>query len=76
MRPPVAHLGPEEAVDSGAQGTAHVALGGAGLVEEADLQGHRSLHPQVQALQLLVGGPVPHMDAGPVEACEGGVGEI
>lgn len=68
--PTAAHRGSEEAVDSRAEGTAHVALGGAGLVQEADLQGNGALRAQIQALQLLVAGPVPHVDAGSIVTCQ------
>lgn len=36
-------------------------------MEEAHLQGNSALLAQVECLQLPVGGPVPHVDAGAIQ---------
>lgn len=49
-----------EALDGGAEGTAHKALGSIWVVEEADLQGNEPIL-QRQRLDNLMALPVPHM---------------
>lgn len=59
--------GSVEPEDTSPQGTSHVALGGVGAVQEADLQRDGAIFSQVQSLQLPVGGPVPDMEGRSVE---------
>lgn len=53
-----------EAVDDAAQGTADVALGSIGVVEELNAQGQRVL-PQVKALREGTAGQIPYIQAAP-----------
>lgn len=55
-----------ESEDSGLQSTSHVALCGAGVMEETDLQRNGALFTQIDGLQLPVGGPVPDMEGAAV----------
>lgn len=63
-----------EAVDDAAQGTADVALGSIGVVQELHAQGQRVL-PQVKALREGTAGQIPHVQAAPEDPCAGG-GEV
>ena len=65
------HLRPEEAEDGGAERAADEALGGVGIVQEADLQRHHAvLLAQVDALKHLVSRPVVNVQVMPVPACK------
>ena len=55
-----------ESEDVWLQSTAHVALGGVGVVEESDLERNSALFTKIERLQLAVGRPVPNMDGATV----------
>lgn len=61
------HLILEEALDGGAEGTAHEALGGGRVVQEADLQGDEPVL-QRQGLHNLTALPVPDVQAVPISS--------
>lgn len=61
---PSTRLALVEAVDDAAQGTADVALGSIGVVQELHAQGQRVL-PQVKALRQGTAGQIPHVQAAP-----------
>lgn len=54
------HLVLVEALDVGAEGTAHEALGSIRVVQEADLQGNKPILHR-QGLHNLMALPVPHV---------------
>lgn len=64
------HLVLEEALDGGAEGTAHEALGSGWVMEEADLQGDETVL-QRQGLHDLTALPVPDVQAASVQSCMG-----
>lgn len=68
------HLILVEALDGGAEGTAHEALGCIGVVQEADLQGDEPIL-QRQGLHDLMALPVPHVYVATIQPWGGGRGQ-
>lgn len=68
------HLILVEALDGGAEGTAHEALGCIGVVQEADLQGDEPIL-QRQGLHDLMALPVPHVYVATIQPWGGGWGQ-
>lgn len=61
------HLILEKALDGGAEGTAHEALGSGRVMQEADLQGEEPIL-QWQSLHDLMALPVPDIQVAPISS--------